>query len=141
MPLYDSDYFAWTESTAARVRERRFDEVDAELLAEEIEDLGRSVRRALESRVAVLLAHLLKWQHQPGQRSRSWNATIREQQRQINKLLAENPSLRAWIEGNIEDVYQSAVLRAVSETGLPDEVFPAKCPISLEEALAADLEF
>ena len=140
MRLYDTDYFAWTESMAASVRERRFDEIDAELLAEEIEDLGRSVRRALESRVAVLMAHLLKWHHQPGQRSRSWKATVREQQRQIRKLLAENPSLHAWIEGNLADVYQSAVLRAVSETGVPDEVFPAQCPFTLEEALGAELE-
>lgn len=65
------DYYVWTQETAKKLRQGRLNEVDVDYLAEEIEDMGVSERRALESRLEVLLVHLLKWRYQPERRGRS----------------------------------------------------------------------
>ena len=62
---YKQDIVAWANEQAAYIRAGRFDMLDLENIAEEIEDVGKSEQRELESRMAVLIAHLLKWQYQP----------------------------------------------------------------------------
>jgi hypothetical protein len=52
--LYESDYFAWTKNTAAALRDGRVRDVDLAEVAEEIEDLGKSERRAFESALSQL---------------------------------------------------------------------------------------
>ena len=85
--LYEQDYHAWAQETAQLIRQGRFLEVDVEHLAEEIEDMGASRERELESRLGVLLAHLLKWRYQPERRGASWEAAIKEQRQRILRLL------------------------------------------------------
>jgi hypothetical protein len=136
--LYDDDFFAWTKDQAALLRTGDLSLVDALNLAEEIESMGKNLRRELRSRLIVLLAHLLKWRHQPGFRSRSWSATAREQRRQIRELLAESPSLRSVVTRELARHYADARDAAVDETGLAEKVFPAKCPFTPEQILAPD---
>ena len=59
--LYDRDFYAWANEQAALIRAGRLEEVDLENVAEEIESMGRSERRELINRLAVLLLHVLKW--------------------------------------------------------------------------------
>jgi hypothetical protein len=66
---YDQDVILWSQEQARLLRARRFAELDIEHLADEIEDVGKSEKRDLASRMAVLLAHLLKWKSQPESRS------------------------------------------------------------------------
>ena len=73
---YDKDVLLWSQEQARLLRARRFDELDIEHLADEIEDVGKSEKRELASRMAVLLAHLLKWSRQQENRTNSWRATI-----------------------------------------------------------------
>jgi hypothetical protein len=70
--LYEQDAYTWALQNAELIRIHRFSEVDWEHVAEEIEAVGKSEWRELESRLIVLLAHLLKWQHQAEGRGRSW---------------------------------------------------------------------
>ena len=56
--------------------------------------MGRSQRQQLKGRLEVLLMHLLKRDHQPRRRSRSWDATVVEQRLRIHDLLEDSPSLR-----------------------------------------------
>ncbi len=135
---YDTDFFAWTREQSALIRAQRWSEIDVDHLAEEIEDMGKSEKRALESRLEVLLMHLLKWQVQKDWRSNSWRRTIKDQRRRLEKLLSENPSLKAELLGFVEDVYPSAIVAAANETGLDDEKFPVSCPCSIEQILDAD---
>ena len=58
---YENDIVAWANEQARLLRASRFDLLDLEHLAEEIEDVGRSEQRELANRMAVLLAHPLKW--------------------------------------------------------------------------------
>src|SRR4051794_15904973 len=80
--LYEADETAWLEYTADMVRAGRFADIDPGTLAEYLTDMARRDRREVFSRLVVLLAHLLKWDHQPDQRSGSWRGTIREQRRE-----------------------------------------------------------
>jgi Domain of unknown function DUF29 len=133
---YEQDFYAWTVEQARLLRSGELSVIDAVNLAEEIESMGRRDRRELESRLTVLLIHLLKWQMQPDQRSRSWSATMREQRRQIEKLLRESPSLRSFAADVLAQTYTEACEDADDETGPPESAFPAECPFTLDEVLS-----
>lgn len=136
--LYDEDLYAWAMQSARMVRERRFDALDIEHLAEELESMGKSELRALESGLAVLLAHLLKWEYQPSRRSKSWQRTLIEQRKQIARLLRDSPSLEPKLAEILPDAYDSALRLAADETGRDEESFPQQCPFRVEEALDKD---
>ena len=135
---YDADFFAWTQRTAALLRARRFDEVDVENAAQEIEDMGRRDVRELNGRLQAVLAHLLKWQYQPQKRTASWQTTLLTQRSKIDVLLRDSPSLRAKLPEELPRNYEHAVKRAALETGLRGDKFPSRCPFTLEQILDQD---
>jgi hypothetical protein len=135
---YETDIVAWSREQAQWLKAGRFDRLDLEHLAEEIEDVGKNEQRELSNRMAVLLAHLLKWQHQPERRGASWKITIRNQRKGILRRLSKTPSLKAdladadWWEG----VWEDATAQAAQETGLSS--FPEDCPWSSAQVLGLD---
>ncbi len=133
--VYDNDFYAWAMEQAALLRARRFDAADVDNIAEEIESMGRGEKRELVNRLAVLLLHLLKWRFQPGYRSPSWSATIREQRIRLRNQLKDNPSLKARLDEALAEAYELAVIGAARETGLPDGAFPASAPFPFEQAV------
>jgi len=136
--LYEQDFYAWTQTTAALIRAGKWYDLDREALAEEVESLGKSQHRELGSRLDVLVMHLLKWRYQPSEHSGSWRSTIRTQRRELRRLLQQNPSLRPLIASIIADGYGDARLEASDETGLPPTTFPQACPWTVEQILDAD---
>ncbi len=138
MVTCDQDFTLWTRQQADLLRQGQWNELDATNIAEELEDMGSSRERELESRLGVLLAHLLKWQYQPERRGKSWRSTIKEQRQRIARLLDKNPSLKAQLAETLTNSYSDAVLIAVRETPFDEEDFPAECPFSLEQTLNAD---
>lgn len=133
---HDHDFYAWTQEQAQLLRKGQFNQIDFRNIAEEIEDMGRSEKRELESRLELLLMHLLKWQFQSNLRSRSWQLTIKEQRLRLEKLLAENPSLKSFLADCLEKIYQLAIISAERETGLSS--FPESCPYSLTEIFTSE---
>ena len=136
--LYDEDFLLWTEKTARLLRAGRLDELDIEHIAEEIEDMGKSQRRELESRLRVLLAHLLKWGWQRDKRSNSWKATVANQRVELRALFRDSPSLKNQLPKSVAESYRDAVEEASLETGLPAETFPQRCPFTSEQILERD---
>ena len=132
---YERDFLAWTQEQAALLKAGRLMEIDAANLVEELEDMGRSQRNQLISRLGVLLAHLLKWLLQPELRGNSWKYTIKEQRRRIRRLLDENPSLKNQIDPAFQVAYGDAILMAARETGLEEDRFPTDCPFTPIQAL------
>ena len=132
---YDHDFHAWAIEQALLLREGRVAEADLAHIAEEIESMGRSQKTELVNRLAVLLAHLLKWQAQPNRRGRSWQLTIREQRLRLGEHLQDNPSLKAGTADALASGYRRALLRAQRDTGLPEEAFPGSCPWTLDQVL------
>ena len=120
---YEKDFYAWTMEQARLLRSGELSALDVENIAEEIESMGRSDRRAIETRLTVLLMHLLQWQMQPTFRSASWSATIREQRRRIEKLLRESPSLQPFVATALAEAYAEAREDAAAETGLAETAF------------------
>jgi len=132
---HDSDFYSWAMEQAALLRQGRLAELDVANLIEEVEDMGRSEMRELESRLAVLLAHLLKWRYQPSHRGTSWEATIREQRRKVYRVLVQNPSLKQNIDESLVEAYGDARLAAMRETGFKLHIFPVDCPWLFIDAL------
>jgi hypothetical protein len=133
--LYEQDFYAWTQSQAQALSNQQPSLLDWQHLKQEIEALGRQQYRELVSRLAVLLGHLLKWELQPEQRSRSWFLTIREQRRAIRRHLLQNPSLNSRLPEALEDGFEAGVDLALRETNLPIRVFPEVCPYPLAKVL------
>jgi hypothetical protein len=136
MHKYETDVVAWAKEQADLIRAGRFDLLDIDHIAEEIEDVGKSEQRELANRMALLLAHLLKWAHQPGRQTASWQRTINEQRKGIKKRLLKSPGLQPVLEdGDWQaEIWSDAVAQAASETGFAD--FPEICPwMMLDEVL------
>lgn len=135
MQKHEQDFYGWTKEQASLLRQGRFAELDTPNLIEELEDMGKSQERELESHLGLLLAHLLKWQYQPQLRSQSWRLTIKEQRWRIERLLSKNPSLRHYLPEAFGYAYGDAILQAARETGLEEDSFPTDCPFSIEQVL------
>lgn len=132
---YEADYVGWVQEQVELLRSGALSELDAANLAEELDDMGRSIRHQLKNRLAVLIMHLLKWRYQPGFRSSSWSGTIREQRRQIVDLLDESPSLRPTVSRDLSRFYELGRIKVTGETGLPEATFPVKCPFTPAQIL------
>ncbi|NJL45299.1 MAG: DUF29 domain-containing protein [Leptolyngbyaceae cyanobacterium SM2_3_12] len=133
--LYETDFYAWTQTQAALLGHQRWDQIDVPNLIEEIASLGRQQRQELRNRLSLLIGHLLKCQYQPQRRSRSWLGTIRIQRREVARLLKENPSLKPYLEAALPEVYDNARDLAMAETDLPEPTFPARCGYRWAEIL------
>jgi len=138
LPDYEQDLVAWAEANACLLRAGRLSEVDAEHIAEELEDVGKSERRALGSHLRNLILHLLKWQFQPGLRGPSWRLSIQNSRQEIQVVVADSPSLRPCVQDLLADEYPRALRLAVTDTGLPAQAFPADCPYAVEQLLDDD---
>ena len=133
--LYDKDYYLWLEETVQLLQEGKFTDLDIFNLIEEIKDMGRSEKNALESNLIVLLMHLLKWKYQPEEQSGSWRGSIREHRRRILKAFKNSPSLKRYFEVVFDESYQEARKQAADETELSLNTFPKNCPFKIEEIL------
>ncbi|MEI6985887.1 MAG: DUF29 domain-containing protein [Rhodospirillaceae bacterium] len=137
MGLHDQDFYAWANEQAALLRARNMDAADIDNIAEEIASMGRSEKRELISRLAVLLLHLLKWQLQPERQCKSWRLSVEEQRRKLQRHLADNPSLNSKLEEVIGAAYGDAVLDAKRETDLEEGVFLDSCPWVFDQIMDA----
>lgn len=133
---YETDIVAWANEQAKLVRNKQFDLLDIEHIAEEIEDVGKSEQRELANRLTVLIAHLLKWHYQPERQGRSWQITIKNQRKAIQLHLKQVPSLKAKLNDAewLEIIWGDAVYEASKETGL--DCFPESCPWSILDMLS-----
>ncbi|CAK0776907.1 DUF29 domain-containing protein [Gammaproteobacteria bacterium] len=138
MSTHETDFYFWTQEQASLLKQGRYLEVDYEHLIEEIESMGISERRELTNRLAVLLAHLLKWKYQPERRGNSWKATVKEQRQKVVRILRQNPSLKKTVGENLADAYSDAIQIAVRETGLEENTFPTENPWHFEQISNAE---
>ena len=133
--LYDTDFAEWAAHTAKLLRAGRLDELDLENVAEEIEDLARRQKSAVRSQLKRMLKHKVKQMIQPERDGTSWRGSIAGAHDKIQDHLEDSPSLRPYLEQNLQRFYRDAVKLAVIETGLEDAEIPEKCPWTLEALL------
>ena len=133
--LYDTDFVEWSARTAELVRAGRLDEVDLEHVAEEIEDLGKRDRWAVQSQALRLLLHQIKRKIQPEHETAGWRHSIVQSQDRILGRLHDSPSLRRFLEEELQDIYTRAVRGALFETGVKNPVLPERCPFTVDQLL------
>lgn len=137
---YARDFYSWLMEQARLIREGRTEALDRENLAEEIESLGREQFNKLVSALRVLLTHILKWDHQPRRRSRSWVLSIEAQRIEVETVLSDNPGLKPRLPEAIARGYRRARVEAALETGLEKSTFPQTCPYSFDELMSREFE-
>lgn len=121
--LYDRDFVAWCEDTVIKLKAHKFDALDLDNLIEEIESLAKRDRRELESPLDVLLNHLLKRCYIPlPENHRGWELTIREQRKELQRLLKQSPSLRSYLSEIFDEVWKVAL--AEVQEDYPEINFP-----------------
>lgn len=125
--LYDQDYYLWLRTTINQLRTGQFSAVDLDNLLEELETMGRSEKRAIESLLTKLLVHLLKLNYWDSERERNqghWKGEIRTFRKQIKKSLKDSPSLKPYILEIFDECYQEARKEASDRSQLPLDIFP-----------------
>ena len=138
---YDHDFYAWSQNQAVALRAKAWEQLDLDNLAEEIESLGKSDRRAVESYLEVIATHLLKWVYQSRERARrgrGWRNSVDEARRQLQLILEDSPSLRERVTVLLVRAYPHARRKAQQETGLPLAIFPGTCHWTPEQILNED---
>ena len=138
---YDNDLAGWAMGQVAALREREVLALDWEHLAEEIEGLAGSERDRLEAALRIVILHLLKWDHQPGRRSRSWANSIWEHRRRAEKRLRVSPSLRSSLSETINEAYAGAVNGAAAQMDVRTRTLPVECPYSIDEIMTRPIEW
>jgi len=136
--LYEIDFYAWTQQQAQLLREHRWSDLDLDNLVDEVSSVGSSEKREIRNRLAVLIAHLLKWQYQPGRRASIWTSTIMDQRRQLADILEASPSLNSYFREQVSSRYTSGRLEAAKETGIAFGLFPEQCPFAPDQVLDID---
>lgn len=133
---YAQDMHAWALEQAELLKAGRVDEIDAANIAEEIEDVAGREYDKLQSALAIILLHMLKWDHQPERRSRSWQNSIVEHRARADRQLRKFPSLKTRIGEAVEEGYEDARRWCQIETHIPEVDFPLSCPYDWEDITA-----
>ena len=135
---YEDDVYGWSQRQAALLREGRYDDIDVENVAEEIDSLGKSQVASLESCYRLIAAHLLKVLFQPERLTRSWQVTIVRERLNAQSCLDASPSLKPRRAALFDKAYRQARRLASAETGLPMGAFPEESPFTLDELSSED---
>jgi Domain of unknown function DUF29 len=136
--LYEEDFVAWLDDTAAKLEEGNFTEIDVVSLVEEIQGLSNSERQQLRNRLRVLLTHLLKRMCVDSKDDYPlWELTIREQRRKLEELLEDSPSLKNYWEKVFPGVWIKSLSDVQDE--YPDDDFPYMWEKSRKEDIDAML--
>src|SRR4051812_47122488 len=140
-PDYDEDFYAWTQYQAEVLRSMPCDDnrFDRDHVAEEIEDLGKSERRAAESQIIRVLEHFLKLAYSPAARPRyGWMKSIAEARRLLDDMLTA--TLRRHAEDTLPALYDYA--RVAADLALREHgedqaavALPTVCPYTLTQIL------
>ncbi|MGU3360179.1 DUF29 domain-containing protein [Methylobacterium sp. M6A4_1b] len=138
---YDVDLADWAMEQAEHLRTRTWSALDLRHLIDEVEAVARTERNALASALRVVLLHMLKWDHQPGRRTRSWATSIRVQRLAAEERMEDSPSLRGQCDEVLTRAYRRARIEAAAETDLPESAFPMECPYTVDEVMTRDFSW
>lgn len=139
--LYEQDFYQWIQKTATLLKEKQFEQVDWENVIEEIESMGRSEKKELQSRLITIIEHLLKlqyWEAEKTYNERGLRGTVVEQRIQLELILEDSPSLKPILEEVFLDCYQKARKVILKKYQLSSSMFPSEPPFTIEDVLNSD---
>lgn len=130
---YDDDFYTWTVTQGAIIREKRFDEIDVENVAEEIESWGHHFRYKLADMVALLqTCLLLVWVDKATGFTVKTRDVLRDE---VEQMLEDYPGLTGELPAILADGWPRAVKYATYQTGMTRADFPEQCPWGIPELL------
>ena len=141
---YEADFYAWTQDQARRLREAAAARVnlplDFENLAEEVESMGRSDARAVNSALTRIIEHVLKLEYSPAREPRGgWEDSVSIQRDHALADLSDSPSLYGKID--LAGAYRRALIvgkRGLGRDGIAPPKLPSECPYTLDQLLDPD---
>lgn len=124
--LHETDFNLWIEETKKAIANRDVEAMDWENLWEEIDDMGKSAKRSLESYLELLVAHILKLQYWESERERNykhWQVEVAAFRKRIFRLLKRNPSLKVYMAEVYPEIFSDTVESWRLEFDIPEESF------------------
>ena len=110
--LHERDFNLWVERIKLKIQQQEFNDMDWDNLIDEIEDMGASQKRALDSYTQRLIEHILKLKYWTSELERcrnGWMVEVTNFRSRINRILKKNPSLKNYLALEYSDIYQDAV--------------------------------
>ena len=141
LAAYGDDPYTWALEQAELLRSGRLDLIDTTNIAAEIEALVHYLADKLRSDLSRVLQHLLKWDHQPQVRSRSWSLSIEEHRKRVADHIESGPGLKSILPKLLVEAYRNGRRHALDETGLPQKAIPKACPYSWDEIMTRPIEW
>jgi len=94
--LYEKDFYLWMQENLRLLKNREYGLVDWENLLEEMEDMGKSLRKSVRSYMTVITEHLYKWEHfrHSPDVGMDWIDSINIAREEIEEIFKESPSLK-----------------------------------------------
>jgi hypothetical protein len=124
--LHSQDFNLWIEEIKQKIQNQNFVDMDWDNLLDEIDDMGKSEKRSLESYLQRLIEHILKlkyWELERERNYRHWRAEVANFRNQINRLLKRNPSFKRYMEEIYPEIFAEVVQVRSLEFDIPDDVF------------------
>lgn len=143
---YDTDLYAWSQQQAEVLRgmaSRRRDlpnDLDLDHVAEEIEDLGKSELRTVQSHLRQMLSHLVKLASSPGSASAAgWKTEILDHQElardHLTNAMRKDVDMEATWRRARSDAFRKLAIYGEQMAQMPES-----CPWSLDELLSDEVE-
>lgn len=140
LSLYDRDQHLWLEEAIAKLRVKDFQGLDLVHLIEELEIVAGRDRAEIESRLGVLLAHLLKRLYVQSEYDyRGWEITIRDQRRHLRIVLQQSPSLKRFFVEAFDRAWQDALIEVRED--YPQVSFPDRWQFSQDVEILLTQKF
>ena len=124
--LHESDFNLWVEEMKVKIKNRDVENMDWDNLLDEIDDMGKSEKRSLDSYMQRLIEHLLKlsyWVEEKERCQKGWIREVVNFRTRIKRILKKNPSLRNYLKEEYQDIFQDAVKVTRCDFTLPDDNF------------------
>jgi hypothetical protein len=131
--LYEQDFNLWTQNMAIAIQRRDLNAMDWDNLLEEIEDMGKSEKRSLESYLELLIAHILKLKYWEAEKDRNythWQVEVKNFRSRINRLLRRSPSLHQYMENIYPEIFEET-----KDIWQVEFMIPEDCWIDLQEIM------
>ncbi|WP_040897859.1 DUF29 domain-containing protein [Xenococcus sp. PCC 7305] len=124
--LHESDFNLWVEQIKEAIQNRDFEGMDWDNLLDEIDDMGKSEKRSLDSYMQRLIEHILKLKYWDSEREkcrRGWMQEVTNFRNRINRILKKNPSLSNYLKAEYSDLYQDAISTMSFDFDIPEDNF------------------
>ncbi|MCJ2014844.1 DUF29 domain-containing protein [Methylobacterium sp. J-076] len=138
---HEADVYTWVQEQVALLRAGHVDALDLENIAEELNDVGLSEYYRLQSAIEIVLLHMLKWDHQPERRTRSWALSIAEHRERARIQQRKSPGLKSSLSEVRKDAYRLARLGAARQMRRPVKSLPDECPYTWDDILTRPFDF